>query len=240
MATTERSPRRFPVNAQIVQSPATNGSANAPDHFVATAHPRKIPAQSRKRRAEDAFDPAPSTRRSERSHPLAIEHQEEHRRGDERREEDVEHGHAALDDVQAVERQQERREAGPPDRAPEVEREEIEQGHTRDPEYRRGRRHPIERCPIGPIPSNAMIHLPSGGCTQVASSAIRTAGGSAPIGSTDRASQIRGRVEDVVALVPIELAGRSQVPTSRSPAASSSTRAGTAKRLGSATRCTKR
>jgi hypothetical protein len=66
--------------------------------------------------------------------PLAIQHQAEHGSRDERRQEDVEHRDPALDDVEAIERQEERREACPPDRAPQVESEEIEQGHPDDPE----------------------------------------------------------------------------------------------------------
>ena len=125
------------MKSHIEQRPAANTSANTPDHFVATAAPRKTPDQTRYGEPKmRSILRQPAGRRVD-VHPLAVEHQEQEAGDDERRQEDVEHGDPALHDMEAVQSQQQRREPRPPLGAPEPEREEVEESDPPDAEGRR-------------------------------------------------------------------------------------------------------
>ena len=211
VAAMERSPRLSPVSAQIPHKPATSGRANSARPFRGDRATQGDAGQQSVGGTAETIDPAPSGGRSGRLHPLAVEHQEEHRRGDERREEDVEHRHPALDDVEAIERQQERREAGPPHRAPEVEREEVEQRHTHDAEHRRGQA-PSDRA----LPDRAD---PEEGDDPLAERWVyprRLVGDPHGRRLADRvhdpAPEVGGRVEHVIRLVSEGLTGRAETP----------------------------
>ena len=83
--------------------------------------------------------------------PLAVQHHEQEARHDERGDEDVEHRHARLHEVQALGRQEHARDTCPPRILEQLQREQRDQEHRRRPEDGR-RDSPSER----PVPEDRL------------------------------------------------------------------------------------
>ena len=153
-----------------------------------------------------------ATSRPHRQDPLVVQDEEQEPRHDERAQEDVEHRHPALDDVESVEGEEQRGQSGPPDRAPQTKRQEIEDPDAGNAEQHRGQP-PAERMqrPDRADPEERDHPLAHRG---VHPRALVGDGLGRALADrlADTSSQVRRCVEDVVLLVPVLHARRGHGP----------------------------